>query len=194
METSHSEGKSSKKFTSCCGTEMKYYWNLWPSTIHKLKISLTEHLKHPWIKSLKINEILTKVVFFHSADPWDLMRLSTLSSANPSVAYRESVGKVVSCPADTSFNLSNKTTTHPKPSPPLSLEMKRTIFNLSMNIWCTTCSFQLTTGKHLSHHKFTGQTCPCLAVNLTGGLKCENGWQTWPTKANSLAESDLNGL
>lgn len=51
------------------------------------------------------------------------MRLSTLSSVNPNVAYRESVGKVVSCPADPSFNLSNETITHPKPSLPLSLHL-----------------------------------------------------------------------
>lgn len=72
--------------------------------------------------------------------------------------------------------------------------MKRTRFGLSMHFRHSACSFQLHTGKHLSRHKFTGRTRPCLAVNLTGGLKCENGWWKRPTKANSVAESGLNGL
>lgn len=60
-----------------------------------------------------MNEILTTAVFEQ--------RMSTLNSVNPSMAYRESVGKVVPYPADPSFNLSNKTISHPKPSLPLSL-------------------------------------------------------------------------
>ena len=150
----------------------------------------------PESKAKKINQICTKS--WSSKDPWDVMRPSTLSSTNPNVAYREKCGKKRSPAPQIPPSICQIKRPHILNLLSLflsiSLEMKGTISNLSMNFWCSTCSLQLTTGKHLSRHKFTGQTCPCLVVNLTGGLKCENGRQTGPTKANSLAESELNGL
>lgn len=74
---------------------------------------------HLPVKTFKINGNLTVAEF----EPCSLMSVSTLSSANPNVANRESVGKLVSCPADPSLNLSNKMIALPKPSLPFSLHL-----------------------------------------------------------------------